>query len=93
RFTYWSIYYIFCIIYSRTPILQKYSGYKAEDVEPLMWELNHMMYKRRVMYDRLETVFSKYSHEVFFSVAAVPLLPDVFTMDRPVQAPPSSSPN
>ncbi|EYC11486.1 hypothetical protein Y032_0050g1937 [Ancylostoma ceylanicum] len=75
-----------------TPILQKYSGYKAEDVEPLMWELNHMLHKRRVMYDRLETVFSKYSHEVFFSVAAVPLLPDVYTLERPVQAPPSSSP-
>ncbi|VDN21921.1 unnamed protein product [Cylicostephanus goldi] len=46
-----------------TPILQKYSGYKAEEVEAMMWELNHMLYKRRVMYDRLETVFSKYSHE------------------------------
>ncbi|CAJ0604052.1 unnamed protein product [Cylicocyclus nassatus] len=75
-----------------TPILQKYSGYKAEEVEPMMWELNHMLYKRRVMYDRLETVFSKYSHEVFFSVASVPLLPDIYPLDRPVQAPPSSSP-
>lgn len=70
-----------------SPILQKYSGYKTEDVEPLMWELNHMLHKRRVMYDRLETVYSKYSHEVFFSVAAIPLLPDIFPIDRPVQAP------
>lgn len=68
-------------------ILQKYSGYKSEDVEPLMWELNHMLHKRRVMYERLETVFSKYSHEVFFSVASIPLLPDVYSIDRPVQAP------
>ncbi|PIO68924.1 cyclin domain protein [Teladorsagia circumcincta] len=46
-----------------SPILHKYSGYKADDVEPLMWELNHMLHKRRIMYERLETVFSKYSHE------------------------------
>ncbi|VDP08290.1 unnamed protein product, partial [Heligmosomoides polygyrus] len=70
-----------------SPILQKYSGYKTEDVEPLMWELNHMLHKRRVVYERMETVFSKYSHEVFFSVASIPLLPNIFPMDRPVQAP------
>lgn len=70
-----------------SPILQKYSGYRSEDVEPLMWELNHMLHKRRVIYDRLETVFSKYSHEVFFSVASIPLLPNIYNLDREVQAP------
>ncbi|XGW26115.1 hypothetical protein V3C99_007044 [Haemonchus contortus] len=70
-----------------SPILQKYSGYKQEDVEPLMWELNHMLHKRRIMYERLETVFSKYSHEVFFCVASIPLLPSIYPMDRAVQAP------
>uniref|UniRef100_A0A0K0DKS4 G2/mitotic-specific cyclin-B3 n=1 Tax=Angiostrongylus cantonensis TaxID=6313 RepID=A0A0K0DKS4_ANGCA len=70
-----------------TPVLHKYSGYKAEDVEPLMWELNHMMHKRRLIYDRLETVLSKYSHEVFFSVASIPLLPNVYALDRAIQAP------
>ncbi|KJH48023.1 cyclin domain protein [Dictyocaulus viviparus] len=74
-----------------TPILHKYSGYKAEDVEPLMWELNHMMHKRQVIYDRLETVFSKYNHEVFFSVASIPLLPNIHTLDRAIHAPSISS--
>ncbi|KAJ1368949.1 hypothetical protein KIN20_030315 [Parelaphostrongylus tenuis] len=70
-----------------TPVLHKYSGYKADDIEPLMWELNHMMHKRRVMYDRLETVFSKYNHQVFFAVASIPLLPNIYALDRAVQAP------
>ncbi|KAK5971424.1 Cyclin N-terminal domain-containing protein, partial [Trichostrongylus colubriformis] len=70
-----------------SPILQKYSGYTGDDVEPLMWELNHMLHKRRIMYERLETVFSKYSHEVFFCVASIPLLPSIYPMDRAVQTP------
>lgn len=43
--------------------LVKYSGYRSEEVEPLMWSLNHMIIKRTSDYNQLETIFNKYSHE------------------------------
>lgn len=70
-----------------SPVLHKYSGYRSDEVEPLMWELNHMMHMRAIQYGRLETVFSKYSHEVFFESASVPLLEDQIGKDKPIQAP------
>lgn len=50
----------------RTPVMHKYSGYKAEEIEPWMWELNHMMYIRTSgvgVNAKLNTAFQKYSHE------------------------------
>lgn len=41
-------------------VLTKYSDYKLEEVEPLMWALNHMMVMRPKIYDNLEVVFDKY---------------------------------
>ncbi|GMR33642.1 hypothetical protein PMAYCL1PPCAC_03837, partial [Pristionchus mayeri] len=73
-----------------TPVMHKYSGYKAEEVEPWMWELNHMMYIRNSgvgVNGKLNTAFQKYSHEVFFHAAAVPLLPNLYPMDRPLSCP------
>uniref|UniRef100_A0A914W1X0 G2/mitotic-specific cyclin-B3 n=1 Tax=Plectus sambesii TaxID=2011161 RepID=A0A914W1X0_9BILA len=58
-----------------TPIHQKYSGFSKEQVEPLMWKLNHMLKMRARIYEKLTTVYTKYSHEVFFEVAKTPLLP------------------
>uniref|UniRef100_F1KUH3 G2/mitotic-specific cyclin-B3 n=1 Tax=Ascaris suum TaxID=6253 RepID=F1KUH3_ASCSU len=72
-------------------ILTKYSGYKSDDVEPLMWRLNHMMVMRPKIYDRLATAYNKYSHEVFFHSAAVPLLDDIFPASEPVGPPPQLS--
>lgn len=69
------------------PVLVKYSGYKLEDIEELMWTLNHMMWMRPVIYSRLKTVFNKYSHEVFFKSAEVPLLEDRYTESDPVGPP------
>ncbi|VDK52100.1 unnamed protein product [Anisakis simplex] len=70
-------------------ILHKYSGYKLEEVEPLMWRLNHMMRMRPKVYDRLVTAHNKYSHEVFFHSASIPLLDDIYADDEPV-GPPST---
>uniref|UniRef100_A0A915A608 G2/mitotic-specific cyclin-B3 n=1 Tax=Parascaris univalens TaxID=6257 RepID=A0A915A608_PARUN len=68
-------------------ILTKYSGYRSDDVEPLMWRLNHMMVMRPKIYDRLATAYNKYSHEVFYHSAAVPLLDDIFPASEPVGPP------
>ncbi|KAK0404054.1 hypothetical protein QR680_017259 [Steinernema hermaphroditum] len=70
-----------------TPVLKKYSGYKVEDVESLMWALNHMMHSRATLYPKLQTVFSKYSHEIFFEVAKIPLLPNGKSTTEPVGPP------
>uniref|UniRef100_A0A1I7YH89 G2/mitotic-specific cyclin-B3 n=1 Tax=Steinernema glaseri TaxID=37863 RepID=A0A1I7YH89_9BILA len=71
------------------PVLKKYSGYKLEDVEPLMWSLNHMMRARPTVHGRLNNIFSKYSHEVFFGVAKTPLLANCKSSSEPV-GPPAS---
>ncbi|MFH4976076.1 hypothetical protein AB6A40_002785 [Gnathostoma spinigerum] len=68
-------------------VLIKYSSYRHEDVEPLMWSLNHMMKMRPQLYPRLRTVYNKYSHEIFFHSAAVPLLKDKFASKAPVGPP------
>jgi Cyclin, C-terminal domain len=45
------------------PVVERYSGYKLADVEPLMVALNHMIIKRKAEYKEMETVYKKYSHE------------------------------
>ncbi|CAI4228638.1 unnamed protein product [Auanema sp. JU1783] len=70
-----------------TPVLHKYSGYRQDEIEPLMSEVNHMMHVRKAKYSNLETVASKYDHEVFYYSASVPLLEDKFDVEKPVQAP------
>ncbi|VDM49338.1 unnamed protein product [Toxocara canis] len=42
-------------------VLVKYSGYRVEDVEPLMWSLNHMMLLRPRIYVAMTAVYRKYS--------------------------------
>ncbi|KAI6173763.1 G2/mitotic-specific cyclin-B3 [Aphelenchoides besseyi] len=56
--------------------LEKCSGYKLEDVEPLMWCLNHMSRRFSAVLPRARTVLEKYSHKVFYEVAKMPLLRD-----------------
>uniref|UniRef100_A0A7E4VJQ1 G2/mitotic-specific cyclin-B3 n=1 Tax=Panagrellus redivivus TaxID=6233 RepID=A0A7E4VJQ1_PANRE len=58
--------------------LTKYTTYTLEEVEPLSWMLNHMIYKRKTQYAEFQTIHLKYSHNVFFHVAATPSLPDKF---------------
>ncbi|VDK84337.1 unnamed protein product [Onchocerca ochengi] len=45
-----------------TTKLIKYSGYKLEHVEPLMWRLNHMMKMRSKVYPACISIEEKYSH-------------------------------
>ena len=71
--------------------LVKYSGYTLEQVEPLMNCLNHMILRRKAEYERLDTVFNKYSHEIFFEVAKIPSLDDEFKHSAPIAAPPTLS--
>ncbi|KAK0394059.1 hypothetical protein QR680_000549 [Steinernema hermaphroditum] len=70
-----------------TPVLKKYSGYKVEDVEPLMWALNHMMHSRATLYPKLHIIFRKYSDEMFLEVAKIPLLPNRKSITEPVGPP------
>jgi len=56
--------------------LRLHSGYKLEEVEPLMWALNHMIIGRREEFDRLDTVYKKYSHKIFYEAALVECLED-----------------
>uniref|UniRef100_A0AC34QUV0 G2/mitotic-specific cyclin-B3 n=1 Tax=Panagrolaimus sp. JU765 TaxID=591449 RepID=A0AC34QUV0_9BILA len=65
-----------------------YTGYTLDQVEPLMWTLNHMIIKRKADYDKLETIYLKYSHEIFFEVALTNSLPDIFPLSEPIQPPP-----
>uniref|UniRef100_A0A1I7YRQ1 G2/mitotic-specific cyclin-B3 n=1 Tax=Steinernema glaseri TaxID=37863 RepID=A0A1I7YRQ1_9BILA len=71
------------------PVLEKYSGYKLEDVEPLMWSLNHMMRVRPTLpkHSRLNQIFNKYSDETFFGVAETPLLEGGKSSSEPVGPP------
>jgi len=67
--------------------LVKYTGYTVDEVEPLMKSLNHMIVKRRADYERLDTIYNKYSHEIFFEVAKVPSLHDEFPLGDPIAPP------
>jgi len=67
--------------------LVKYSGYRLDEVEPLMWSFNHMIIKRTSDYNQLETIYNKYSHEIFFEVAKIPSLPNQFPLSDPIKPP------
>ncbi|XP_042639354.1 G2/mitotic-specific cyclin-B3, partial [Orycteropus afer afer] len=55
-----------------TPTLEYYTGYKTSDLHPLVRQLNMMLtFPSR---DRLKTVYSKYSHQIFFEVTKIPPL-------------------
>uniref|UniRef100_A0A915CRC2 G2/mitotic-specific cyclin-B3 n=1 Tax=Ditylenchus dipsaci TaxID=166011 RepID=A0A915CRC2_9BILA len=70
-----------------TLTLQKYSGYKKEQVEPLVFALNHMIIKRESSYAHLDVVFKKYSHEIFMFVAETKSLPDIYPLSDPILPP------
>uniref|UniRef100_A0AC34GZE5 G2/mitotic-specific cyclin-B3 n=1 Tax=Panagrolaimus sp. ES5 TaxID=591445 RepID=A0AC34GZE5_9BILA len=67
--------------------LVKYTGYTLQEVEPLMKSLNHMIIKRRADYERLDVIFNKYSHEIFFEVAKIPSLQDDHVLSDPIGPP------
>lgn len=54
------------------PTLECYSGYKTSDLHPLVKQLNNMLTSRSS--NKLKTVHSKYSHQVFFEVTKIPPL-------------------
>lgn len=54
-----------------TETLEFYTGYTSEDVLPLMKELNQML---AVPAKHLNTIQSKYSHQVFYEVAKIKAL-------------------
>uniref|UniRef100_A0A8D0V8H8 G2/mitotic-specific cyclin-B3 n=1 Tax=Sus scrofa TaxID=9823 RepID=A0A8D0V8H8_PIG len=54
------------------PTLEYYTGYKTSDLHPLVKQLNILLTLRSC--NRLKTVQSKYSHQVFFEVAKIPPL-------------------
>ncbi|KAF8385396.1 hypothetical protein PRIPAC_74538 [Pristionchus pacificus] len=73
-----------------TPVMHKYSGYSAEEVEPWTWALNHMLHIRKSgggKYSKQHTVADKYSHEIFFKSSEVPLLADKFRLASPLVCP------
>ncbi|XP_014811556.1 PREDICTED: G2/mitotic-specific cyclin-B3 isoform X2 [Calidris pugnax] len=52
-----------------TPTLEYYSGYRSQDLHPLVKKLNFLLtYQPR---DKLKAVHTKYSHRVYFEVAKV----------------------
>lgn len=70
-----------------TPVMQKYSGLKAEQVEPWVWTLNHMLHMRlsgKGVNAKLVTAYQKYSHEIFYGVASLPLIPDRHPIEAPL---------
>ncbi|XP_066878969.1 G2/mitotic-specific cyclin-B3 [Kogia breviceps] len=61
------------------PTLEYYSGYKTSDLHPLVRQLNILLTLR--LFSRLKTVYSKYSHQVFFEVTKIPPL-DVLKLEE-----------
>ncbi|XP_026947075.1 LOW QUALITY PROTEIN: G2/mitotic-specific cyclin-B3 [Sagmatias obliquidens] len=61
------------------PTLEYYSGYKTSDLHPLVRQLNTLLTLR--LCNRLKTVHSKYSHQVFFEVTKIPPL-DVLKLEE-----------
>ncbi|KAI6078409.1 G2/mitotic-specific cyclin-B3 [Aix galericulata] len=51
----------------RTPTLEYYSGYRAQDLHPLVKRLNFLLTYQPC--DKLKAVRTKYSHRLFFEVA------------------------
>ncbi|XP_065545572.1 G2/mitotic-specific cyclin-B3 isoform X3 [Lathamus discolor] len=57
------------VVTLQTPTLEYYSGYRSQDLHPLVKRLNFLLtYQPR---DKLKAVRTKYSHRVFFEVAKV----------------------
>ncbi|XP_010144029.1 PREDICTED: G2/mitotic-specific cyclin-B3 [Buceros rhinoceros silvestris] len=52
-----------------TPTLEYYSGYRSQDLHPLVKRLNFLLTYQP--HDKLKAVRTKYSHRVFFEVAKV----------------------
>ncbi|CAK1602696.1 unnamed protein product [Parnassius mnemosyne] len=55
-----------------TPTLQYYTGYKLQDILPIVLEQNAALHKKPK--SAISTVRNKYSHTIFFEVAKVPLI-------------------
>ncbi|CAD5233769.1 unnamed protein product [Bursaphelenchus xylophilus] len=68
-------------------VLEKYSGYRLNEVEPLVVALNHMVIKFPEVYRELIAVKMKYKNEVFMKVADQQPLPDLLPASSPVQPP------
>lgn len=63
-------------------VQEKYSGYKLDQIEPLMWKLNEML-TSPLPGKNTKTVLNKYNHEVFFEVAkTAPLVPGAHGKDQ-----------
>ncbi|XP_070146100.1 G2/mitotic-specific cyclin-B3 isoform X2 [Ovis canadensis] len=61
------------------PILEYYSGYRISDLHALVRQLNILLTFHSC--NRLKTVCSKYSHEIFFEVAKIPPL-DMLALEK-----------
>uniref|UniRef100_A0A0K0F9W8 G2/mitotic-specific cyclin-B3 n=1 Tax=Strongyloides venezuelensis TaxID=75913 RepID=A0A0K0F9W8_STRVS len=70
------------------PILVKYSGYRLDEIEPLMYALNHMVHVRPKHLRKFTTVYEKYSHEVFYKSSLLTPLPDIYKSTDPIKVPP-----
>ncbi|XP_068444015.1 G2/mitotic-specific cyclin-B3 isoform X2 [Clinocottus analis] len=55
-----------------SPVLQFHSGYRAEDLAPVVRTLHRML--SAPPDDKLKAVRNKYSHKVFFEVATLPMV-------------------
>ncbi|XP_027948775.1 G2/mitotic-specific cyclin-B3 isoform X4 [Eumetopias jubatus] len=71
--------YHFLRRYARAPALEYYSGYKTSDLHPLVKQLNTLLTLRPC--NKLKTVHSKYSHQVFFEVTKIPPL-DMLKLEK-----------
>lgn len=69
------------------PILTKYSGYKLEDIEPLMYALNHMIHMRSKYLGKFTVIYEKYCNEVFYESAFLTPLPDIYRPTDPIRVP------
>ncbi|KAI6209958.1 G2/mitotic-specific cyclin-B3 [Aphelenchoides besseyi] len=61
------------------------TGYSMGDVEPLMFDLNHMVHRFGRVFTMNWKVIVKYTHAAFFKVAKMPLLPDLHPVTAPIK--------
>ncbi|XP_073918720.1 G2/mitotic-specific cyclin-B3 isoform X2 [Castor canadensis] len=61
------------------PILEYYSGYNTSELHSLVRQLNILLNFQS--YERLKTVYNKYSHQIFFEVTKIPTL-DILKLEE-----------
>ncbi|VDM99622.1 unnamed protein product [Thelazia callipaeda] len=71
------------------PRLEYYTGYTVQEMEPLMWRLNHMLVMCPIVFPQCRSIFERYARPSYLHVANTDPLPDRYSYNEPVGPPPN----